>query len=184
MRHQARLSAVSLTAALMLAGVTSGAARADALTTYGDVARHAIPGIAALIAFDKKDKEGVAQLAATWVVSTGVTYGLKYAIDKERPNGGKHSFPSGHMTNAMAGASYLHYRYGWEYGLPAYAAAALVGVSRVEGNFHRWEDVLAGAAIANITAYVLTDTLDSNVIIIPVFDLKKKNFGILAGVRF
>ena len=178
-----RRSIASLTTALLLVSLSS-TARADGLSTYGDVARHAIPGIAALISLGKKDKEGVAQLAATWAVSTGVTYGLKYSIDKRRPNGGKHSFPSGHMTNAMAGASYLHYRYGWEYGFPAYAAAALVGVSRVEGNFHRWEDVLAGAAIANITAYVLTDTLDSNVIIIPVFDMQKKNFGILAGVRF
>ena len=55
---------------------------------------------------------------------------------------------------------------------------------RVRGNFHRWEDVGAGAAIANITAYMFTGTLDSNVIIIPVFDMKKKNFGMLAGVRF
>lgn len=179
-----RRSIASLTTALLLAGAGTGTAHADGLKTYGDIARHAIPGIAAIIALDKKDEEGVVQLAATWVVSTGVTYGLKHAIDRERPNGGRHAFPSGHMTNAMAGASYLHYRYGWKYGFPAYAAAALVGVSRVEGNFHRWEDVVAGAAIANITAYVLTDTLDDNVIIIPVFDMKKKNFGILAGIRF
>ncbi len=174
----------SVAAAAFLAIAIATPARADALTTYGDIARHAIPGIAVLISLDKKDKEGVAQLAATWVVSTGVTYGLKYTVDRRRPNGGRHSFPSGHMTNAMAGASYLHYRYGWKYGLPAYAAAAVVGVSRVQGNFHRWEDVVAGAAIANITAYIFTDTLDSNVIIIPVFDMRKKNFGILAGVRF
>lgn len=165
-------------------GVISTAARADGLTTYGDVARHAIPGIAALVSLVKDDDEGVVQLAATWALSTGVTQGLKRLTDIERPNGGRRSFPSGHMTNAMAGASYLHYRYGWKYGLPAYAAAAVVGLSRVKGNFHRWEDVLAGAAIANLTAYVLTDTLNDNVIIIPVFDMRKKNFGILAGVRF
>ncbi|MCH8862674.1 MAG: phosphatase PAP2 family protein [Proteobacteria bacterium] len=181
MRHQARLSVISL---LLAAFAASVPARADTLTTYGDIARHAIPGIAVLISLDKKDQEGVAQLAATWVVSTGVTYSLKYTVDKRRPNGGRRSFPSGHMTNAMAGASYLHYRYGWKYGLPAYAAAAVVGIGRVQGNFHRWEDVVAGAAIANITAYIFTDTLDSTVIIIPVFDMKKKNFGILAGVRF
>ncbi len=169
----------------LLAGLTAaGPARADGLTTYGDVARHAIPGIAALVALGKKDQEGVVQLAATWALSAGMTEGLKRLADKTRPNGGRHSFPSGHMTNAMAGASYLHYRYGWEYGLPAYAAAAVVGLSRVKGDFHRWEDVVAGAAIANLTAYVLTDTLDDNVIIIPVFDLRKKNFGLLAGLRF
>ena len=170
--------------ALSVGLLTPGPARADGLTIYGDVARHAIPGIAALIALGKKDQEGVVQLAATWALSTGMTQGLKRIVDKTRPNGGRHSFPSGHMTNAMAGASYLHYRYGWKYGLPAYAAAAVVGLSRVKGDFHRWEDVVAGAAIANLTAYVFTDTLDDNVIIIPVFQWKKKNFGILAGVRF
>ena len=175
----------SLTSLALLVGLTTaGPARADGLTTYGDVARHAIPGIAALVSLGKKDQEGVVQLAATWALSTGMTEGLKRLADKTRPNGGRRSLPSGHMTNAMAGASYLHYRYGWEYGWPAYAAAAVVGLSRVKGDFHRWEDVVAGAAIANLTAYVLTDTLDDNVIIIPVFDLRKKNFGLLAGLRF
>ena len=179
-----RLTGVLSVGALLVGLMASGPARADGLTTYGDVARYAIPGIAALVSLGKKDQAGVAQLAATWALSTGLTEGLKRLADIERPNGGRYSFPSGHMTNAMAGASYLHYRYGWKYGWPAYAAAAVVGLSRVKGDFHRWEDVVAGAAIANLTAYVFTDTLDDNVIIIPVFDLKKKNFGILAGLRF
>ncbi|MEE9196179.1 MAG: phosphatase PAP2 family protein [Alphaproteobacteria bacterium] len=179
-RSTGGLSVLALLVGLMI----SSPARADGLTTYGDVARHAIPGIAALVSLGKDDQEGIVQLAATWALSTGMTEGLKRLADKTRPNGGRHSFPSGHMTNAMAGASYLHYRYGWKYGLPAYAAAAVVGLSRVKGNFHRWEEVVAGAAIPNLTAYILTDTLDDNVIIIPVFDLKKKNFGILAGLRF
>lgn len=174
---------LALAGTLSVSGLTSQA-EAGELKTYGDIARYAIPGIAAIIAIDKKDKEGVVQLAASWVLATGTTQVLKRVVDKDRPNGERFSFPSGHMTNAMSGASYLHYRYGWKYGLPAYAAAAVVGVARVKGNFHRWEDVVAGAAIANISAYVLTDTLNDNVIIIPVFDLGKKNFGILAGIRF
>lgn len=179
-----RLRSLVLPVPLILALVPITSRADDGLTTYGDVARHAIPGIAALISVGKEDEEGVVQLAATWALSTGVTQGLKRAFDKTRPNGGRHSFPSGHMTGAMAGASYLHYRYGWEYGFPAYAAAAVVGLSRVKGGFHRWEDVVAGAAVANLTAYFLTDTLDDNVVIIPVFDMGKKNFGLLAGIRF
>ena len=175
----------TLVAALGFAMLTAApAARADDLTTYGDVARFAIPGIAGLISLGKDDNEGAVQLVATYVVAQGTTFGLKRAFDKTRPNGGRHSFPSGHTTGAFAGASYLHYRYGWKYGLPAYAAAGLVAYSRVEGGFHRWEDVVAGAAIANISAYVLTDTLNDKVVIIPVVDMGKKNFGILAGIRF
>lgn len=162
----------------------AAAARADGLVTYGDVARFAIPSVAGIISLGKGDNEGAVQLLATYVTAQGTTHGLKRAVDKTRPNGGRYSFPSGHTTGAMAGASYLHYRYGWQYGFPAYAAVGLVAYSRVKGGYHRWEDVVAGAAIGNAWAYLLTDTLNDNVVVIPVFDMGKKNFGILAGVRF
>jgi membrane-associated phospholipid phosphatase len=48
---------------------------------------------------------------------------VKRTVDRERPDGGGLSFPSGHTS----GASYLHYRYGWKYGLPTYLAEAAVG---------------------------------------------------------
>jgi len=64
------------------------------------------------------------------------------------------------------------------------AAENVVGASRVKGGFHRWEDIVGGAAIANIAAYVFTDTLNENVVVIPVVDMSKKNFGIFAGFRF
>ncbi len=114
----------------------------------------------------------------------GLTYGLKYSVDRERPNGGDQSFPSGHTASAFMGASFLHYRYGWEYGVPAYAAAALVAYSRVDADKHYWEDVVAAAVLANVTAYIFTDTLNENVVIVPFADLRKKNFGITAAIRF
>ncbi len=164
--------------------LTPGAARADELTDYGDVAQYAIPGIALIISASKKDKQGMLQLGLTFGVATGVTGGIKRLADIERPNGSRHSFPSGHMTNAMSGASYLHYRYGWKYGLPAYLMAGVVGASRVKAQAHRWEDVLAGAAIANLTAWLLTDKFNDNVVLIPVFNSKEKKFGIRIGAQF
>jgi len=160
------------------------ASAGQTLTDTGSVLAVGIPFVAGLISLGKHDDEGVVSLAATFAVAYGATQTLKVVVNKRRPNGGKHSFPSGHMTAAMAGASYLHYRYGWKYGLPAYAAAAVVGASRVKGGFHRWEDIVGGAAIANIAAYVFTDTLNENVVVIPVVDMSKKNFGIFAGFRF
>jgi membrane-associated phospholipid phosphatase len=47
-------------------------------------------------------------------------------------------------------------RYGWEFGIPAYAAATFVAVSRVEAKEHHVQDVLAGAAIGIASSYLLS----------------------------
>lgn len=159
-------------------------ARADALETYGDIAQLAIPGVALAGSLLKEDYEGVVQLGLTSAVTLGITYGLKYGVDRERPNGGGQSFPSGHTASAFMGASYLHYRYGWQYGFPAYAAAVVVGISRVESEKHHASDVIAAAAIANVAAYVFTDTFNDKVTLLPFIDIGKKNFGITAKMGF
>lgn len=154
------------------------------LETYGDIGQFAIPGVAALISVLRKDPPGVLQLGVGTAATVGVVQGLKFGLNTERPDGGSRSFPSGHTSGAFSGASYLHYRYGWQYGLPAYGAAALVGYSRVDADRHWWYDVVAGAAIANLSAYIFTDTFDENVVIIPVVNRRKRNFGIIARIRF
>lgn len=111
-------------------------------------------------------------------------HGLKRAVDRERPDGGGLSFPSGHTSGAFSGASYLHYRYGWEYGLPAYLTAAAVGYSRVVADKHYWTDVLAGAAIANLSAFLLDDPINQRVTVLPMLDARKPSFGIVASIRF
>jgi membrane-associated phospholipid phosphatase len=77
-------------------------------------------------------------------VTTGV---LKYTVDETRPNGGAHSFPSGHASAAFTGAEFIRKEYGWGWGAPAYLAASFVAWSRVEADKHYTHDVLAGAAI-------------------------------------
>jgi membrane-associated phospholipid phosphatase len=47
-------------------------------------------------------------------------------------------------------------RYGWEYGVPAYAAASFVAYSRVEAKQHFPHDVIAGAAIGIASSYIFT----------------------------
>ncbi len=155
-----------------------------ALELYGDVAQVAIPTFAGITSIVKRDKDGVIQLAVGTTLTLGTVQGLKYAVDTERPDGTARSFPSGHTAAAFAGASYLHYRYGWKWGLPTYVAAAVVGYSRIEADKHYWYDVVAGAAIANIVAYVMTDTYDESVIIVPILDMRKHNFGVLARFAF
>jgi hypothetical protein len=76
-----------------------------------------------------------------------VTRTLKLAVHEERPDGGKHSFPSGHTSMAFAGAEFIRKEMGWSWGAPALGVAAFVGWSRVESRRHYTHDVLAGAAI-------------------------------------
>ena len=125
--RRTRLVAALLFAALILSG--GEAAAGDALETYADIAQYAIPSVAGAISLAKRDGAGFVQLGVGTGVTFGVTRALKYGINSERPNGGDHSFPSGHASGAFSGASYLHYRYGWKWGLPAYVAASVVCTS-------------------------------------------------------
>lgn len=162
-------------------------AEKSGLEIYGDVGKYAIPGVAAVISLwrdEKPDYEGIIQLGASTLLTVGTVQGLKHVIDRKRPNGEEHSFPSGHSAVAFSGASYLHYRYGWQYGTPAYLAASVVGYSRIEADKHFVGDVIAGAAIANLMNFFLVDSFDEEVVIIPVFDTRKPQFGFLACFPF
>ncbi len=66
----------------------------------------------------------------------------------ERPNGGEYGFPSGHESFVMSGAAFLGERYGWKWGLPAYAGAIYVGYVRVHRDKHHFRDVLASGALS------------------------------------
>jgi len=75
------------------------------------------------------------------------TYVFKYAADRTRPNGDPRSFPSGHSSAVFATATVLEHYYGWKVGVPAMAAAALTGASRVTVNKHWASDVVFGAFV-------------------------------------
>ena len=76
-----------------------------------------------------------------------VTHTIKRVVNKERPNGGDFSFPSGHTSAAFTGAAFIDYKYGLKYGLPAYMFAAFVGWSRVYAKKHDYIDVLGGIIV-------------------------------------
>ncbi|USD66732.1 phosphatase PAP2 family protein [Vibrio sp. SCSIO 43136] len=153
----------------------------DSLTTYGDIAQIGIPLTAGAISLYKGDNEGFIQLAEGALYTAIATHALKFTVNAERPNGGDHSFPSGHTSAATQGAAYLQFRYGAAYGIPAYAAAALVGYSRVEGEYHHWRDVIAGMALATGIQYMVTEQ-GYSITVSPYFD--KKESGLTAQLRF
>ncbi len=91
-------------------------------------------------------------LVETQIVQSAITVGLKYAVDRTRPNGGHHSFPSGHTSTTFATADIVLQRFGWRAGVAAYAAAAYVGASRVADRDHYPSDVVFGAAVGIASA--------------------------------
>lgn len=76
---------------------------------------------------------------------------LKYGVKRTRPDGSDSlSFPSGHTSTAFSLAAVADHHYGWKVGLPAYALATGIGLSRIESNRHHLSDVLAGATLGLI----------------------------------
>ena len=143
---------------LLCAGVGFGVSvqGSDGIAQAGDILQFVLPGTAAGLTVGYWDSQGALQFGESAALTMGVTYGLKYAINETRPNGGSHSFPSGHSSISFCSAEFMRKRYGWEYGIPAYAAASFVAYSRVEANEHYPHDVLAGAAIGIVSSYIFT----------------------------
>lgn len=121
----------------------------DNIEKAGVAVAIALPVAAGGITLYKNDWQGLAQLATVTAATVGTAYLLKHVVHEERPDGvDDQSFPSDTAALAFAPANYLWDRYGWQYGAPAYAAAAFVGYSRVESKNHHWWDVAASAGMA------------------------------------
>ena len=128
----------------------------DAIKSAGDALQFVLPATAAGMTLYNRDGKGALQFGESAALTLGVTYTLKYKVDEKRPNGGSQSFPSGHTSISFCSAEFMRKRYGWEYGIPAYALASFVGYSRVESNEHHPHDVVAGAAIGIVSSYIST----------------------------
>jgi len=95
-------------------------------------------------------------LIRTQVLNGVVTRGLKIAVNRTRPSGGGHAFPSGHASAAFASAGVLQQHFGWKAGAPAYAAASFVALTRVRDRSHWVSDVVFGAAVGLASARAVT----------------------------
>jgi membrane-associated phospholipid phosphatase len=96
-------------------------------------------------------------LLESQAVALGLTQGLKYATQRERPDGsGGTSFPSGHASSTFAFATALERHLGWKYVVPAYIGASYVAASRLPANRHWLSDVVFGAAVGIISGRTVT----------------------------
>jgi membrane-associated phospholipid phosphatase len=80
-----------------------------------------------------------------------LTQSVKYVVQRDRPDGGSRSFPSGHTSATFATAAVIQHDYGVVAALPVYALGGLVGWSRVRTNHHWLSDATFGAALGIVS---------------------------------
>jgi len=164
---------------ILLLGTTPGNLHAqDAVETAGDILQVALPVWAYAMTFTNDDSEGSIQFTQSFLTAMATTYATKLTVDRERPNGGDLSFPSGHTSAAFSGAAFIQMRYGWLYGSMAYAGAAYVGWSRVVTENHHVEDVIAGAGIGIISAAIFTKPYLDKIHILPFVSQERMGMAI------
>lgn len=100
-------------------------------------------------------------LAISSLVTGIIVHSIKRGMNKTRPYGGPHSFPSGHTSMAFTGATVLYQEFKNTSPLLAYsgfAFATTTGTFRIINNAHWFSDVLAGAGISmlvgNLVYYI------------------------------
>jgi membrane-associated phospholipid phosphatase len=129
---------------------------ADSLGTVGTAAGgvlvvSAVMGgtvLAAQISHNRRLDAAAFALAQTVVVENAIVESAKYITRRERPDGSDNlSFPSSHAANAFGIATVVAHYCGWRWGVPAYAVAGAIAISRVEAGKHWPSDVAAGATI-------------------------------------
>jgi len=106
----------------------------------------------------EKARQSAKLALAADALAAAVTFCLKVAVNRQRPEGPAErtnsSFPSGHATGAFALATVFASQYP-RAAVPAYLAAGAVGVSRIYLGRHYPSDVLAGALVGFATAKVV-----------------------------
>lgn len=148
---------LSITYILFLCSQSNLNAQSQAIETSGDILLFVLPATAWGSTIIIGDKKGTWQFTKGFLVNQALTLGLKYATDKKRPfNNGGRDFPSGHTSTTFQSASFIQRRYGWKYGIPAYALAAYTGYSRINAQKHDGWDVLAGAVVGIGSSYLFT----------------------------
>ncbi|MFH1757811.1 MAG: phosphatase PAP2 family protein [Pseudomonadota bacterium] len=151
------------------------------ITEAGDILQIVLPAAAGVATLFEKDWEGTKQFTKSLGTALATTYAMKITFRKLGPGeSDKYSFPSGHTTSAFSGASFIHTRYGYLWGIPAYLAAAFVGYSRVQADAHFLDDVIAGASIAMLSNWYWATPYSPQVALTPM--AVKDGYGVQLNV--
>jgi len=133
----------------LLAAPASQADKTENIKDAGDVIQILLPVSAFGLTLINRDKEGFYQYTKAFSGAVITSTIGKYAVGRLRPDASNtSSYPSGHTTAAFSGAAFIRMRYQNPWlSIPAYAGAGFVGYSRIRGNKHYRDDVLAGASV-------------------------------------
>ena len=103
------------------------------------------------------DPLGTYSLCLAISSSTILTWIPKIILAQRRPNGGRHSMPSGHTSLSFSSALFALVRYGPHLSsLAATGAASFVAFSRVYTGWHSWYDIIVGLFIGIFSALFWT----------------------------
>ena len=138
-------------------GISKGLSHSGIIISVG------LPTAIGVYALAKKDQpllKDAIYIGTSVIEAIGLTYGLKYTIDRQRPfvkypnkihpiePEDSPSFPSGHTAAAFSLATSLSITYPkWYVIAPSAAWACGVGLARINQGVHYPSDVLTGAAI-------------------------------------
>lgn len=89
-------------------------------------------------------------LAISHLITAGITHSGKFIINKKRPNGSDHSFPSGHSSFSFTNATVLYEEFNEDYPIFSYSGYFLtttVASLRVINNRHWFSDILVGSGL-------------------------------------
>ena len=150
--------------------------------TTGDIFLYVLPAVTLGATLLKKDKMGTKQFAKSFILNQVVTFSLKAITNHPRPDlSNNNAFPSGHTSTTFQSASFIQQRYGWKYGIPAYAIAGFTAYSRIEAKKHDGWDIAAGIIIGVGSTYLFTTPYEKE-----HFELTymSNNNNYLVGVKF
>ncbi|MDD5581890.1 MAG: phosphatase PAP2 family protein [Candidatus Marinimicrobia bacterium] len=122
--------------------------------------------------------EPLRYMVVAHTLNLGLTYGLKWAVRRERPNGMPLSFPSAHTSIAFTTATLLTCLHGSLVGIPMYTMAVLTGLSRINDQMHWPSDVLFGALLGTVTARALyvseqeEKESSSSIVMLPLIEIR------------
>lgn len=140
--------------------------------TFGDHMQYVLPAYALGRSLFVGDYQGTSEFLEGAFYTAILTHTFKFAVNAERPNGGEHSWPSGHTSATVQPAAFICMRYTLGECVVTSLLAGLTGWSRVESENHYWRDVIAGAGLAIGVQYVVSRTPlgFSNYSFVPIVD--------------
>ncbi len=128
---------------------------------------------------------------SAYALSAMYTVAIKGITNTSRPTNqfqhGHYGFPSYHASSTFSLAAVVDEYYGWQWGVPAYVMAGLVGWSRIDQREHDLSDVLFGAVLGVVvgkTVAAVHIERYSNLRVTPYFDPATRASGVTVDTKF